>query len=76
MERLEQEAKYDAFLKTLTPTQLRRYLLFEKGLSEREIATIEGVSYRSIRETREQLMKKFKEFFGYDPSQKRKKFSV
>lgn len=72
VERLEQEAKYDAFLKTLTPIQLRRYLLFEKGLSEREIAAIEGVSYRSIRETREQLMKKFKEFFGYDPSQKKR----
>ena len=71
VERLEQEAKYDAFLKTLTPTQLRRLHLFEEGYSEHEVARIEGVDIKSIHETREQLKKKYLAFFKNDPHQKK-----
>ena len=71
VERLEQEAKYDAFLKTLTPTQLRRLRLFEEGYSEREVARIENVDFKSVHETREQLKKKYLAFFKNDPHQKK-----
>ena len=71
VERLEQEAKYDAFLKTLTPTQLRRLHLFEEGYSEREVARIENVDFKSVHETREQLKKKYLAFFKNDPHQKK-----
>lgn len=72
VERLEQEARYDAFLKTLTTTQLRRlHLLEDETLSMRDVARIEGVDIKSIHKTREQLKKKYLAFFKDDPHQKR-----
>ena len=71
VERLEQEAKYNVFLKTLTPTQLRRLHLFEEGYSEHEVARIENVDFKSVHETREQLKKKYLAFFKNDPHQKK-----
>lgn len=68
-EREEQQRKYDAFLASLTPTQKRRYQLFEQGYSEREVARIEGANFKSVHETKEQLKKKYKKVFG-DPHQK------
>ena len=69
VERLEQEARYDTFLKTLTATQLRRLHLFEEEYSEREVARIENVDFKSVHETREQLKKKYLVFFKNDPHQ-------
>lgn len=71
VERLEQEARYDTFLKTLTATQLRRLHLFEEEYSEREVARIENVDFKSVHETREQLKKKYLAFFKNDPHQKK-----
>ena len=71
VERLEQEARYDTFLKTLTATQLRRLHLFEEEYSEREVARIENVDFKSVHETREQLKKKYLAFFKNNPHQKK-----
>lgn len=71
VERLEQEARYDTFLKTLTAIQLRRLHLFEEEYSEREVARIENVDFKSVHETREQLKKKYLAFFKNDPHQKK-----
>lgn len=68
-EREEQQRKYDLFLSSLTPVQLRRYRLFEEGHGEREVARIENVDFKSVHETKEQLKKKYVKLFG-DPHQK------
>lgn len=65
-----QQRRYDLFISSLTPTQKRRFLLFEDGNSEREVARIEGVDFKSIHETKEQLKKKYIKLFG-DPHQKK-----
>ena len=70
-EKLEnQQRRYDLFISFLTPTQKRRFKLFEDGKSEREVARIEGVDYKSIHETKKQLKKKYIKLFG-DPYQKK-----
>ena len=69
-----QQRRYDLFISSLTPTQKRRFLLFEDGKSEREVARIEGVDFKSIHETKEQLKKKYIKLFG-DPHQKKWVFS-
>lgn len=47
---------------TLTEVQKRRLELLLDGLSLREIARREGVEIKSVRETMEQIRKKYKKF--------------
>lgn len=47
---------------TLTEIQKRRLELLLEGLSLREISRKEGVEIKSVRETMEQIRKKFKKF--------------
>ena len=55
----------DEALKTLTDVQRKRvYLYYYKGLSEREIAAIEGVSYKQVRKSLVQAQKKLKKYFS------------
>lgn len=51
------------FKKTLTPVQLRRLEMLEEGMSEREIASVEGTNVRAIHDSKEQIVKKYKKFF-------------
>lgn len=55
----------DEAMKTLTDIQRKRvYLYYYKGLSEREIAAIEGVSYKQVRKSLVQAQKKLKKYFS------------
>lgn len=63
-EREESKQRVQAFYKTLTETQLRRLLLLEKELTQRQIAEIEGVNLNAVQKSIEQVRKKHKEFFG------------
>lgn len=60
---LEEKKRVAEFKKTLTPTQLRRLEMLEKGMSEREIAKADDASKTSVHETIEQIKKKYHEFF-------------
>ena len=66
-ERLEQETQQEivlaAFLKTLTPIQARRFLLYYgKGLTLAEIAESEGVGFQRVAESLELCRKKIHKF--------------
>lgn len=64
VEKRETTALVREALLTLTETQLRRTKMhFYDGLTEREIGTIEGVSYKQVRKSIEQSKKKMKKFF-------------
>ena len=64
VEKRETTALVREALLTLTETQLRRTKMhFYDGLTEREIGTIEGVSYKQVRKSIEQSKKKMKSFF-------------
>ena len=63
-EREESKQRVQAFYKTLTETQLRRLLLLEKELTQRQIAEIEGVNLNAVQKSIEQVKKKHIEFFG------------
>lgn len=67
VERREFEERIPAFLKTLTPIQLRRLVLIAEEESVRAAAKKEGISLASMQETRRQIQAKFVSFFGYDP---------
>ena len=51
------------FKKTLTAVQLRRLEMLEEGMSEREIASVEGTNVRAIHDSKDQIVKKYKKFF-------------
>ena len=64
VEKRETTALVREALLTLTETQLRRTKMhFYDGFTEREIGTIEGVSYKQVRKSIEQSKKKMKSFF-------------
>ena len=63
-EREEEQRRVDEFKRTLTPTQLRRLEMLEEGMSEREIASVEGTNVRAIHDSKEQIIKKYRKFFG------------
>ena len=57
--------EFDEALKTLTDVQRKRvFLYYYKGLSEREIAAIERVSYKQVRKSLIQAQKKLKKYFS------------
>lgn len=59
----EDVARVNATLDKLSETQQRRLLMLADGLSIREIARLEGVDHRAIRESIEAARKKFKKNF-------------
>lgn len=59
----EQEKRVATFKKTLTPIQLRRLELMEEGYSLREIARIEKTNLSAIQKSRDQIRKKYEDFF-------------
>ena len=60
----EEKEKVAAFKKILTPTQLRRLELLEEGNTLREIARLEHTNLSAIQKTRDQIRKKYEDFFG------------
>ena len=66
VERKEEQRKVDEFFKLLTPIQRRRLLIRydDPSISLREIARIEGVDIKTIRECFEGIQKKYLKFFG------------
>ena len=60
----EEQRRVDEFKKTLTPTQLRRLELLGEGKSLREVARIENTNLSAIQKTRDQIRKKYEDFFG------------
>jgi len=50
-------------MKTLTAVQQRRLLMLADGLSLREIARVEGVDHRAVRESIDSAKKKIKKVF-------------
>lgn len=60
----EQEKRVATFKKTLTPIQLRRLELMEEGYSLREIARIEKTNLSAIQKSRDQIRKKYEDFFN------------
>lgn len=60
----EQERRVATFKKTLTPIQLRRLELMEEGYGLREIARIEKTNLSAIQKSRDQIRKKYEDFFG------------
>lgn len=66
VERKEEQRKVDEFFKLLTPTQRRRLLIRydDPSISLREIARMEGVDIKTIRECFEGIQKKYLKFFG------------
>lgn len=63
METSERNKRLYNAMKTLTEVQRRRLLMLADGLSMREIARLEGVDHRAIRESIEAARKKFKKNF-------------
>ena len=63
-ERVDEQRRVDEFKKTLTPTQLRRLELLGEGKSLREVARIENTNLSAIKKTRDQIRKKYEDFFG------------
>lgn len=63
-EREEEQRRVDEFKKILTPTQLRRLELLEEGNSLREVARLENTNLSAIQKTRDQIRKKYEDFFG------------
>ena len=65
VERKEEQMKVDEFFKMLTPTQRRRLLIRydDPSISLREIARMEGVDIKTIRECFEGIQKKYLKFF-------------
>lgn len=59
----ESEKKVKAFYSTLTEPQLRRTLMLEQGMTQRQIADIEGVNLNAVQKSIDQVRKKYKEFF-------------
>ena len=66
VERKEEQRKVDEFFKLLTPIQRRRLLIRydDPSRSLREIARMEGVDIKTIRECFEEIQKKYLKFFG------------
>ena len=66
MELKESQEKVNGFLETLTPVQQRRlmYRLENTSISLREIARIEGVDIKTIRESFSSIENKFKKYFS------------
>lgn len=66
VERKEEQRKVDEFFKLLTPIQRRRLLIRydDPSISLREIARMEGVDIKTIRECFEGIQKKYLKFFG------------
>lgn len=66
VERKEEQRKVDEFFKLLTPIQRRRLLIRydDPSISLREIARMEGVDIKTIRECFEEIQKKYLKFFG------------
>ena len=66
VERKEEQRKVEEFFKLLTPTQRRRLLIRydDPSISLREIARMEGVDIKTIRECFEGIQKKYLKFFG------------
>lgn len=63
MEIAERNKQLYNAMKTLTAVQQRRLLMLADGLSMREIARLESVDHRAIRESIEAARKKFKKNF-------------
>lgn len=65
VERKEEQRNVDEFFKLLTPTQRRRLLIRydDPSISLREIARMEGVDIKTIRECFEGIQKKYLKFF-------------
>jgi DNA-directed RNA polymerase specialized sigma24 family protein len=63
MEIAERNKRLYNAMKTLTAVQQRRLLMLADGLSMREIARLESVDHRAIRESIEAARKKFKKNF-------------
>ncbi len=63
----DEEQGVQAFLETLTDVQRRRVHMRMDGMTLTEIAKAEGTSYMTIKETFEQLKKKFSTFFKNTP---------
>ena len=65
VERKEELKKIDEFFKLLTPIQRRRLLIRydDPSISLREIARMEGVDIKTIRECFEAIQKKYLKFF-------------
>lgn len=66
VERKEEQRKVDEFFKLLTPIQRRRLLIRydDPSISLREIARMEGVDIKTIRECFEGIQKKYLKFFN------------
>lgn len=60
----DEQRRVDEFKRTLTPIQLRRLELLEEGNSLREVARIEQTNLSAIQKTRDQIRKKYEDFFG------------
>lgn len=62
--REDEQRRVNEFKETLTPTQLRRLELLEEGNSLREVARLENTNLSAIQKTRDQIRKKYEDFFG------------
>lgn len=67
----EEERRVAEFKKTLTPVQLRRLEMLEEGMTLREIAKKENANLYAIQKTRDQIRKKYEDFFGGQGGQNR-----
>jgi DNA-binding CsgD family transcriptional regulator len=63
VETAERNKRLYAAMKTLTAVQQKRLLMLADGLSLREIARVEGVDHRAVRESIDSAKKKFKKVF-------------
>ena len=63
VETAERNKRLYAAMKTLTAVQQRRLLMLADGLSLREIARVEGVDHRAVRESIDSAKKKIKKVF-------------
>lgn len=63
MEIAERNKRLYNAMKTLTAVQQRRLLMLADGLSLREIARVEGVDHRAVRESIDSAKKKIKKVF-------------
>lgn len=63
VEEKEKADRVNKAMRHLTDIQRRRIQMYAEGMSEREIARVEGTNQKSIHESLEGARKKFRKFF-------------
>lgn len=59
----EYEIQREIALQQLTPTQQRRFAMYEDGMNIAEIARIENASFNSVKESISSAQKKLRKIF-------------